>query len=171
MTAIGDMASIVYGAPPKSWLYLTGQQWSVYDQGWTGVFRRGDGHAIEAAEIGFYFEEGGCWAMAAALHTVFSERGNQVEMRYQAKDFVHAWAVVDGIAIDHQGVMLNDREGFCCSAVLLFCSWQLYAPHISQGGRCLPPRPVELRIFNRGNALSNNASTGRSLLTPTAVCR
>lgn len=49
--------------------------------------------------------------MAAALHTVFSERDNQVEMRYQAEDFVHAWAVVDGIAIDHPGVMLNEREG------------------------------------------------------------
>ncbi|KWU23429.1 hypothetical protein [Burkholderia cenocepacia] len=61
--------------------------------------------AVSAAEVGFHFEEGGCWAMAQALSQHFGALGKRVLLRYQPTYFVHAWAEVDGVAFDGSGVM------------------------------------------------------------------
>lgn len=61
--------------------------------------------AVEAAEVGFHFEEGGCWGFAAALHDIFAERGLHPRIQVQHEGFVHAWVEAGGQSWDHQGVM------------------------------------------------------------------
>lgn len=71
--------------------------------------------AIEAAQVGFYFEEGGCWGFAAALHDFFTERGIPATIQVQRFDFVHAWVNALGQSWDHQG--LRTADGMCYSDV------------------------------------------------------
>ena len=54
--------------------------------------------AINIAEAGFYFEEGGCWGMALALQDAI---GGQLVVR---QDFVHAYVLHGAQLFDHQGV-------------------------------------------------------------------
>lgn len=61
--------------------------------------------AVESAQVGFHFEEGGCWGMAAALAAHFLQHGKDVLVRYQPAYFVHAWVEVDGDRLDSAGVM------------------------------------------------------------------
>lgn len=61
--------------------------------------------AVEAARVGFYFEEGGCWGMAKALHDRLIEAGMEAEIRYKPTGFVHCWAEAHGIAFDYRGAM------------------------------------------------------------------
>lgn len=53
--------------------------------------------AIDQAEAGFHFEEGGCWGMALALRTAL---GGDIVMR---DGFVHAYVRLDGRTYDWQG--------------------------------------------------------------------
>lgn len=64
-----------------------------------------DDHMIDAvsnAEMGFYFEEGGCWGMALALFDHFVQEGKQPRLVVQ-EQYVHAMVEVDGDFYDHQG--------------------------------------------------------------------
>lgn len=60
--------------------------------------------AVEQAQVGFYFEEGGCWAMAEALFTALRERGLQPQLMWRPTDFVHAWVHVQGHNLDWRGL-------------------------------------------------------------------
>jgi len=61
--------------------------------------------SVESAQVGFHFEEGGCWGMAAALARHFIRHGKDVLVRYQPTYFVHAWVEVEDVSLDHGGVM------------------------------------------------------------------
>lgn len=61
--------------------------------------------AVENAEVGFHFEEGGCWGFAAALFEHLQVLGLHPHMEYQPTGFVHAWVRVGADRFDHQGVM------------------------------------------------------------------
>ena len=68
--------------------------------------------SVNAAQVGFHFEEGGCWGMAAALAAHFFALGKPVLVRYQPESFVHAWVVVDGRSFDGNGEMLSTSTLF-----------------------------------------------------------
>lgn len=69
--------------------------------------------ATEAAQVGFFFEEGGCWGMALALHQALTARGHEVAFAVQEKGFMHAWVVADGsVHLDHQGRRLSLPERY-----------------------------------------------------------
>jgi len=53
--------------------------------------------AIDQAEAGWHFEEGGCWGMALALRSAL---GGDIVLR---DDFVHAYVRFDGTTYDWQG--------------------------------------------------------------------
>lgn len=55
--------------------------------------------ASEHHEMGFYFEEGGCWGMALALKDTIGA-GAELVLR---DDFVHAYVMKDGVLYDYQG--------------------------------------------------------------------
>jgi hypothetical protein len=63
--------------------------------------------AVEARQVGFHFEEGGCWGMARALHDQFSLAGVIAEVRYSDSGFVHAWVHAAGRNFDYRGEMLT----------------------------------------------------------------
>lgn len=71
-----------------------------------------DSHLVDActyAEAGFHFEEGGCFAMAEALHGAFLADGKNPRLKY-AKDFVHVMVEVDGSLFDHQGRVFTPQK-------------------------------------------------------------
>lgn len=53
--------------------------------------------ACDQGEMGFYFEEGGCWGMALALNDAI---GGELILR---DDFVHVYVRVNGTLFDWQG--------------------------------------------------------------------
>lgn len=57
----------------------------------------------EAVEAGFYFEEGGCFGMALALHAEMSAAGGDPRLTICEHDFVHAMVEIDGGYFDHRG--------------------------------------------------------------------
>ena len=59
--------------------------------------------AVEEAQVGFYFEEGGCWGMAAALFETLTRAGHNPIIKYTPTDFIHAWVEVDAVAYDYRG--------------------------------------------------------------------
>lgn len=61
--------------------------------------------ACERCEAGFHFEEGGCWAMAAALQ---EEIGGSIQLR--SDGFTHVHVEKDGIFFDHTGVCSPPTE-------------------------------------------------------------
>lgn len=62
--------------------------------------------ACERHEIdGFYFEEGGCWGMALAIHDTY---GGQIVVRQT--DFVHAYVRVENALYDWQGLASDPPE-------------------------------------------------------------
>jgi hypothetical protein len=67
--------------------------------------------AVERAEAGFHFEEGGCWAMSVALAERFAQLGAAPVLRYKGEGFVHAWVEVDGVGYDHQGNLFSLPDG------------------------------------------------------------
>jgi hypothetical protein len=69
------------------------------------AFDEAMGIAIEAAQVGFHFEEGGCWGMARALQDRFAQAGLQARIRYKPTGFVHCWVESHGVAFDYRGVM------------------------------------------------------------------
>lgn len=70
--------------------------------------------AVEAAEVGFYFEEGGCWGMAHALFRHFEKQGAPVTIRYQpattSYSWIHAWVEVGATGLDWQGEVTPQPE-------------------------------------------------------------
>lgn len=67
--------------------------------------------ATEAAQVGFRFEEGGCWGMAEALFLEFQARGFQVQLMHQPESFVHAWVRLGALHLDWTGVMRSPFRG------------------------------------------------------------
>lgn len=59
--------------------------------------------AVEAARMGFYFEEGGCWGMAEALFLALQSRGLKPQLVWRPTGFVHAWVILDGHNLDWRG--------------------------------------------------------------------
>lgn len=59
--------------------------------------------AVEAAQVGFYFEEGGCWGMAEALFEQLSDRGLNPCLAYRPSGFVHAWVTLGDLNLDWRG--------------------------------------------------------------------
>lgn len=53
--------------------------------------------AMDNMEVGFHFEDGGCWGMALALR---EKIGGELLLR---KDFVHVYVCVDGQLYDWRG--------------------------------------------------------------------
>jgi hypothetical protein len=58
--------------------------------------------ACERAEAGFYFEEGGCFGMAIALHATLTAAGVDARLGVTT-DFIHAYAVAHGHLYDYRG--------------------------------------------------------------------
>jgi hypothetical protein len=58
--------------------------------------------ACERIEAGFYFEEGGCFGMALALHATFTQSGIKASLAVD-KSFIHAYVLAHGHLYDHQG--------------------------------------------------------------------
>lgn len=56
----------------------------------------------EHMELGFYFEEGGCFGMALALRDHFSSLGNSCALAIQEIG-LHAYCVVGGTCFDYTG--------------------------------------------------------------------
>jgi len=63
--------------------------------------------AATCAEAGFYFEEGGCWAMALALQDCFCALGVDAQLALQTNGACHAMVCVGKKLFDHQGEILN----------------------------------------------------------------
>lgn len=69
--------------------------------------------ACDGHEMGFYFEEGGCWGMALALHEVLNDPATWagtgvverplVQMRARTEGFVHAFVSVGDLMVDYRG--------------------------------------------------------------------
>jgi hypothetical protein len=64
-----------------------------------GDFTEGMRDAVDAAQVGFYFEEGGCWGMALALNRA---QGGVLWVNEERRA-VHAYNVVAGQAYDWEG--------------------------------------------------------------------
>jgi hypothetical protein len=62
--------------------------------------------ACTAAEVGFYYEEGGCWGMALALYQTFTICGYEPKIAI-ATEQVHAMVEVNGRLFDHSGEVFN----------------------------------------------------------------
>ncbi|MBC8737107.1 hypothetical protein F6X40_09830 [Paraburkholderia sp. UCT31] len=79
------------------------------------AFTRAMVAAVEAARVDCYFEEGGCWGMAAALHAHFTAQGLPAIVKYTPADFIHAWVEVNGVAYDYKGATeaLPDAVSIC----------------------------------------------------------
>jgi hypothetical protein len=58
--------------------------------------------ACEYGEAGFYFEEGGCIAMALELHCALISLGRSAAVAVD-RDACHVYVVCDGMLLDHQG--------------------------------------------------------------------
>lgn len=58
--------------------------------------------ACDKAEVGFYFEEGGCIAMALEIKAALEDDGHMAEIAVDHKA-CHVYAVADGMMFDHQG--------------------------------------------------------------------
>lgn len=64
--------------------------------------------AIEYHQLGFFFEEGGCFGMAYSLHQFFEKHGYTTSIHCTDSAFVHAWVVLpDGSCFDHQGLLYS----------------------------------------------------------------
>lgn len=71
--------------------------------------------ACQNCEVGFHFEEGGCFAMSLALHEALSA---DFEIRIAVDEGVgHAVVLIDGIAIDHQGAKGRELSTRYCVLV------------------------------------------------------
>ncbi|RYF09436.1 MAG: hypothetical protein EOO77_23850 [Oxalobacteraceae bacterium] len=77
------------------------------DLSWTNRLQS----ACDDAQVGFHYEEGGCWGMALALRDTFAKMGMRPSLQV-GEEFVHAAVEVDGILYDWQGrcQMENSRE-------------------------------------------------------------
>lgn len=53
-------------------------------------------------EVGFFFEEGGCWGFALALHGLLLARGYPARLAYQT-GWMHAYVEVGGAFMDYRG--------------------------------------------------------------------
>ena len=62
-------------------------------------------------EAGFFFEEGGCWGFALALHEVLSSQGRQAQIVLQ-KGWAHAFVRVEGVLVDYTGVSSASEQLF-----------------------------------------------------------
>ena len=60
--------------------------------------------AIKKANVGLYFEMGGCWAFAHALHTRLTALGYRSQLTWRPVGFVHAWVRHDTHNLDYRGV-------------------------------------------------------------------
>ena len=60
--------------------------------------------ALDAAQAGTHFEEGGCWGMALALRDALSDDGIVAFLAIQ-DGFTHAMASAGNTLVDHTGVM------------------------------------------------------------------
>lgn len=58
-------------------------------------------------DAGFYFEEGGCWAFAGALHDCLARAGIPSTIRYAEGDFIHCYTDIGGQLFDHQGSVVT----------------------------------------------------------------
>ncbi len=58
--------------------------------------------ANDRMEAGFFFEEGGCWGFALALHGYLTGLGLQPQIVYQT-GWMHAYVFVDNIYLDYRG--------------------------------------------------------------------
>lgn len=86
-------------------LQNTGTDWSRFDESLM--------EAVNDAQVGFLFEEGGCWGMALALHQMLTEAGHHVVFAVQTEGFMHAWVVVDGKThLDWQGQRISVPASF-----------------------------------------------------------
>jgi hypothetical protein len=65
--------------------------------------------AIEYAEAGFYYEEGGCVGMALALFDVFKEAGLKPRLA-RTVGFAHVGVVVGGRFFDSQGAAISSMR-------------------------------------------------------------
>ena len=60
--------------------------------------------AVDAAQVGFYFEEGGCWGMAEALFKQLLANGLTPQLMYRPTGFVHAWVRLGDVDLDWRGI-------------------------------------------------------------------
>lgn len=58
--------------------------------------------ANDRLEAGFFFEEGGCWGFALALHQHLQAQGFSPQIVYQT-GWMHAFVLVDKTYIDYRG--------------------------------------------------------------------
>lgn len=58
--------------------------------------------ANDLMEAGFFFEEGGCWGFALALHAYLTSLGLHPQIVYQT-GWMHAFVLVDGVYLDYRG--------------------------------------------------------------------
>lgn len=73
-------------------------------------------NAIEDMEIGFHFEEGGCYAFAYAMAEALQVRGIDSEAVITPGE-AHAYLKVDGAYIDHQGAFSSIRDPYTLIAI------------------------------------------------------
>lgn len=73
--------------------------------------------AVGQAQVGFHFEEGGCWGMAAALHEQLTAAGVVCSLRYEPEGFVHAWVDLAGTGFDYQGKLIRPRVGVAIGSI------------------------------------------------------
>lgn len=58
--------------------------------------------ANDLLQAGFFFEEGGCWGFALALHGYLIGLGLRPQIVYQT-GWMHAYVLVDNIYLDYRG--------------------------------------------------------------------
>lgn len=68
-------------------------------------------------EVGFHFEEGGCWGMALALHERLTHQGFVPQIHVETHRFVHAFVAVGNWSADYRGV-----SAFVPSETMKLCS-------------------------------------------------
>lgn len=83
----------------------------IYDKDVLGQIDERIQNAVSNAQVGFHFEEGGCWGFALALQEVFVEQGLHATLVVRDHDFIHAWTKCGGEAWDHQGWLFSRSGG------------------------------------------------------------
>lgn len=63
---------------------------------------------------GFHFEEGGCWAMAAAIAEVLEADGHPSTFFVTTQPHTHCYAVHGGSYYDYTGQCDKEGEGILC---------------------------------------------------------
>lgn len=85
----------------------------------------------EVSQAGTYFDEGGCWGMALALHAAMEKSGYSPTLQVQTQGVIGVQVVIGDMALDYRGPRPfdpTDTHRACTPANLLSIAESFGAP-------------------------------------------